>query len=132
MSQQKRSSPSKFRKVAVIDEAKLLEGLSPYELEDESHNMTVLGRFRIQTQFYEETTHRLSQIQHALRPGIEYTAQELVFGELFWTPSFSELPEVVLSLKHLATQPDSPIVEVQWGTFRLATREEMAKRNATD
>lgn len=104
-----------------IDESMLFEDLYDYERTMGSPHMRVLKKFRIETQFFEGVKERFGLMQHCLRPGIEYKPEELIFGSLFGDAGFCDSPEIVLSLKHLAAQPNAPLVEVQWGTFRLST-----------
>lgn len=104
-----------------IDESMLFEDLYDYERTKGSPHMRVSKRFRIEMQFFEEVKKRFWSMEHCLRPGIEYKPEELIFGSLFGEAGFCDSPEIVLSLKHLAAQPNAPLVEVQWGTFRLST-----------
>lgn len=107
-------------KTEGVDDVKFQASVKAWEGKDEPHYMTILGKFRIQTQFYEEVESRLKAIRHCLREGVAYTPDELVWGDLFGFFGASS-PEIVLSLKHLAAQPNSGLKEVRWGTFELVT-----------
>lgn len=104
----------------AINDAKFQDSVKAREGIDEPHHMTVLGKFRIQTQFYEEVKSRLKAIRHCLREGVAYTPDELIWGPLFGVFDASH-PEIVLSLKDLAAQPNSGLKEAQWGTFELVS-----------
>jgi hypothetical protein len=85
--------------------------------EIEAHFMTVLGKYRVERQMYTAVETRLKQVQYCLLPNVEYSAEELIWGELFDCLSAKKFPEIVLSLKHIAAQPNALIKETRFDRF---------------
>jgi hypothetical protein len=86
----------------------------------ETYCLTVLDKFSIEKQMLEEVTVRLDAIVPFLIEGVEYTPQDLIWGQLFGALCAKKHPEIVLSLKHMASLPNARIKETQWGRFTLA------------
>lgn len=89
---------------------------------EDSNYITILGMYTIDKQFLKEVEIRFDAIHHMMIEGIEYKAEELVWGRVFGTFDAHSFPEIVICLKHIAAKPDAPIAEVEWDTFELVTR----------
>lgn len=74
--------------------------------------MILLGKFKVETEYFEIIESRVSDISPFLLEEIDYTAQDLV-GEDLWTEltGFGQR-QAVLCLQHLASLPGAGLTDV--------------------
>lgn len=74
--------------------------------------MILLGKFKVETEYFEIIESRFSDIAPFLLEDVDYTAQDLI-GEDLWSElaGFGQR-HAVLCLKHMATLPDVPLCDV--------------------
>ena len=83
----------------------------------------LLDKYTVEADFFDEVESQFCEIYPSLLDDVDYTPAELV-GELFWA-NLTDLGKrvAILCLKHLATEPDVPLVDltcVDCGITRFA------------
>lgn len=74
--------------------------------------MILLDRFKVETEFFELVESEFSEIYPYLLENVEYSPQDLI-GEPLWNDLISLAQrQAIFCLKHLATLPDAPLVDV--------------------
>lgn len=83
-------------------------------LMDPAYTMILLGKFTIETEFFEIFESRVHDILPYLLEGAAYTAVDLI-GENLWTEITTlGQRQAVLSLKHMAALPGSQLTVAPW------------------
>ena len=88
-----------------------------------SELVIVLDKYTVEEDFFDAVEEQFSEIYSSLLDDVDYTPAEVV-GELFWA-NLTDLGKrvAILCLKHLATEPDVPLVDltcVDCGITRFA------------
>lgn len=96
-------------------------------MSDDSMNpngtMVLLGKFKVETDFFELVEFAFNEIYPFLLAHAEYTPVDLI-GEPLWVDlSGIAQRQAIHCLKHLATLPDARLIDVSCGTtsFQIAS-----------
>lgn len=74
--------------------------------------MVLLGKFKVESGLLELVEFEFNEIQPHLLKNVEYTPQDLI-GEPLWADLTGLAQrQAIFCLKHLATQPNSPLIDV--------------------
>lgn len=75
-------------------------------------NMILLAKFKVETEFFELVESEFGEIYPFLLEDVAYTPQDLI-GEPLWNDLTGLAQrQAIFCLKHLATMPDAPLVDV--------------------